>query len=63
MAIFEFRRHSPDPMAMDIVAEAWARRMIQTEDPILKDSFYLRAIEFSATLITRRRIENFREIY
>ncbi len=63
MAIFEFDGHSPDPMAMDVVAEAWARRMIQTEDPILKDSFYLRAIEFSATLTTRRRIENIREIF
>ncbi len=63
MAIFEFKGHSPDPMAMDIVSEAWARRMIQEEDPLLADSFYARAIELSATPVTRRRIENIREIF
>ncbi|MCD4707964.1 MAG: DUF2723 domain-containing protein [Candidatus Sabulitectum sp.] len=63
MAIFQFQGHSPDPMAMDIVSEAWARRMIQEEDPVLKDSFYWKAIEFSATPVTRRRIENIREIF
>ncbi|MCK5132846.1 MAG: DUF2723 domain-containing protein [Candidatus Sabulitectum sp.] len=63
MAIFEFQGYSPDPMAMDIVAEAWVRRMIQEEDPVLIDSFYKRAMEYSATPITRRRIENIREIF
>ena len=63
MAIFDFESSSPDPMAMDLVAEAWMRRMIQEEDPLLKDSFYLKAIEFSGTPITRRRIENIREIF
>lgn len=63
MAIFEFCGHSPDPMAMNIVSEAWARRMIQEKNPVLIDSFYTRAIEFSATPCTRRRIENIREIF
>ena len=63
MSIFEFQGNSPDPMAMDIVSEAWARRMIQEEDPLLKDSFYLKAVEFATTPITRRRIENIREIF
>ncbi|MEA3267104.1 MAG: hypothetical protein U9P42_09230, partial [Candidatus Fermentibacteria bacterium] len=63
LSIFDFKENSPDPMAMDIVAEAWARRMIQEENPVLRDSFYMRAIEFSETPITRRRIENIREIF
>jgi len=57
MAIFGFRGRSPDPMAMDIVAEAWMRRMIQEDDPALEDSFFLKALEFSATPLTRSRIE------
>ncbi len=63
MAIFDFAGSSPDPMAMDIVAEAWIRRMIQEEDPLLKDSFYLKALEFSGTPITRSRIETIRETF
>lgn len=63
MAIFEFQGYSPDPMALDIVAEAWARRMIQEENPALRDSFFLRAREFSATPVTRRRIEDIRDIF
>jgi|GEM_PF-482610 len=59
--IFQFRGRSPDPMAMDIVSEAWGRRMIQEENPILADSFYRNALKFSATLVTRRRIESIRE--
>ncbi|MCK5786837.1 MAG: DUF2723 domain-containing protein [Candidatus Sabulitectum sp.] len=61
MDIFKFQNRSPDPMAMDIIAEAWARRMLQEESPSLRDSFYLRAVEFSATPVTRRRIENIKE--
>jgi hypothetical protein len=63
MAIFGFSGKSPDPMAMDIVAEAWMRRMIQEDDPALKDSFYIEALEFSATPLTWRRIESIRENY
>ncbi|MCP4647967.1 MAG: DUF2723 domain-containing protein, partial [bacterium] len=58
MAIFEFQHSSPDPMAMDIVAEAWARRSLQEENSQLADSFHLKALEFSATPVTRRRIES-----
>lgn len=60
MDIFNFNGTSPDPMAMDIVAEAWARRMVQETDPELRDSFYTRAIEFAATELTGRRIESLR---
>ena len=60
MEIFSFTGTSPDPMALDIVAEAWARRMVQTEDPLLKDSFCNTAAGFAATEITRRRVENLR---
>ncbi len=63
MAIFTYQGNSPDPMAMDLVAEAWIRRMIQETNPILKDSFYLKAVEFSGTPITRSRIENIRETF
>jgi len=63
MAIFRFCGRSPDPMAMDIVAEAWMRRMIQEQDPALADSFYLKALEFSATPLTRSRIESITENY
>ena len=60
MNLFNFTGTSPDPMALDIVAEAWARRMIQTEDPIQRDSFSRLAEGFSATPITRSRIETLR---
>jgi hypothetical protein len=63
MAVFRFHGRSPDPMAMDIVAEAWMRRMIQESNPVLADSFYRIALEFSATKLTRRRIETIREVY
>ncbi len=63
LSIFDFNGNSPDPMAIDIVAEAWVRRMIQEENPVLRDSFYMKAIEFSETPITRRRIENIKEIF
>jgi hypothetical protein len=63
MTIFQFRGSSPDPIAMDIVSEAWARRMIQEDNPALADSFYRNALEFSATTVTRRRIERIREIF
>ena len=61
MDIFRFSGYSPDPMAMDIAAEAWARRMIQTDDPALADSFFNRAMEFAATELTETRIANLRD--
>ncbi len=63
MAVFRFQGRSPDPMAMDIIAEAWMRRMIQESDPVLSDSFYTKALVFAATKLTRRRIETIREVY
>jgi hypothetical protein len=60
MDVFNFSSSSPDPMAMDIAAEAWARRMVQETDPALRDSFYTRAMEFAATDLTGRRIESLR---
>ena len=63
MAIFDFDSSSPDPMAMDIVAEAWIRRMIQEEDPLMRDSFYLKALDFSCTPTTRSRIEDIRKLF
>jgi hypothetical protein len=62
MDMFRFSGDSPDPMAMNLAAEAWARRMVQEEDPILRDSFYARAVEYAATPGARRRIENHRPI-
>lgn len=60
MDIFRYSGYSPDPMAMDIVAEAWARRMIQTDDSIISDSCYIRAMEFASTELTGRRIADLR---
>jgi hypothetical protein len=57
MDIFRFQGTSPDPMSLDIAAEAWARRMLQEENPVLRDSFAGRAIEFAATEETQRRME------
>lgn len=57
MEIYRFTGTSPDPMALDMVAEAWARRMAQTEEPLLRDSFCRRAKEFAATELTGRRVE------
>ncbi len=62
MAVFSFTGHSPDPMAMDLAAEAWARRMVQTHDPVLRDSFYRRAMELAGTEMTGERIENLRDL-
>ncbi len=60
MAVFRFSGDSPDPMAMDLAAEVWARRMVQTTDPALEDSFYRRAMELAATELTGERIEDLR---
>lgn len=57
MDIFRFEGTSPDPMSLDIAAEAWVRRMLQEENPALRDSFAARAVEFAATEHTQRRIE------
>ncbi len=62
MEIFRFSGTSPDPMSLDIAAEAWARRMLQEENPALRDSFAARALEFASTEQTRRRIEHLEDI-
>lgn len=62
MEVLDFTGTSPDPMALDIVAEAWARRMIQTDDPLLRDSFCRRAADYAATKLTGRRIEILRNL-
>ena len=62
MDLFEFCGTTPDPMALDIVAEAWARRMLQTDDPLLRDSFSRKAADFAATELTGRRIEFLRNL-
>lgn len=62
MDIFRFQGTSPDPMSLDIAAEAWARRMLQEESPALRDSFAERALEFASTEQTKRRIEHLEDI-
>ncbi len=62
MEVFEFTGRTPDPMALDIIAEAWARRMLQTDDPVQRDSFGRRAADFAATELTGRRIEILRNL-
>ncbi len=58
MEIFRFTGPSPDPMALDLAAEAWARRMVQTEDTAHRDSFLTRARELAGTELTGKRIES-----
>jgi len=56
--IFVCEWSSPDPMAMDIVSEAWMRRMIQEEDETLRNYCYEMAMQNAATSTTRERIKN-----
>ncbi len=56
--IFMYEWSSPDPMAMDIVSEAWMRRMIQEEDETLRNYYYEIAIQNAATPTTRERIKD-----
>jgi len=60
MEVFHFSGSSPDPMALDLAAEAWARRMIQETDMRMRDSSYTRAMNFASTEMTRDRIEDLR---
>ncbi len=56
--IFMYEWSSPDPMAMDIVSEAWMRRMLQEEDETLRNYCYEMAMQNAATSTTRERIKN-----
>ena len=56
--IFIYEYSSPDPMAMDIVSEAWMRRMIQEEDETLRNYCYEMAMQNAVTPTTRERIKN-----
>ncbi|PIE51124.1 hypothetical protein CSA37_13265 [Candidatus Fermentibacteria bacterium] len=60
MSIFKYNGSSPDPMALDLAAEAWARRILQTDNPALADSFFNRAMGFASTELTEKRIEEIR---
>lgn len=56
--IFMIDGSSPDPMAMDIISEAWMRRMMQEENETLRNYYYDMALENASTILTRERIEN-----
>ena len=56
--IFMVDGSSPDPMAMDIVSEAWMRRMLQEEDETLRNYYYEMAMQNAATPRTRERIKD-----
>ncbi len=55
--IFRRDHDIPDGYASDAVAEVWARRAIQTEDPMLRDSFEKRAMDYAVSPLATRRIQ------
>lgn len=54
--IFSYRGRSPDAMAGDLAAEAWALRMVQSSGRE-RDEAYGRALEHAITGVTRNRVE------
>lgn len=56
LEIFGYRGRSPDAMAGDLAAEAWALRMVQSRGREREEAF-ARAIEHAETDVTRNRVE------
>ncbi len=56
LEIFSYRGASPDAMAGDLAAEAWALRMVQSSGREREEAFRT-AIEHSETDVTRNRVE------
>jgi hypothetical protein len=54
--IFDYRGGSPDAMAGDLAAEAWALRMVQSRGREREEAFAA-AIEHAETDVTRNRVE------
>ncbi|MFO7625993.1 MAG: DUF2723 domain-containing protein [Candidatus Fermentibacteraceae bacterium] len=56
LEIFRYRGGSPDAMAGDLAAEAWALRMVQSRGREREEAFEA-AIEHAETNVTRNRVE------